>query len=182
MNRRIRKRQIKKSHDFYVSEYQAFGLFVYQARFIASGLRTFIRMKRHSVGPNSIYGHFCKRVGTTAMAFGKEAEEKHKIAERQSIRYWEAALRRMHYAFDQIANDYPDAPYHLWYAKEDKEFQKTGLPYFEKGTKNPDGTITMGLSNFPDCPKSVLEKNRQYNHKIDKGVRLYARYFKELWD
>ena len=182
MSKKIRKRQIKKSHDFYVSEYQAFDLFVFQAKFIAAGLRTFIRMKRNSVGPNNIYEYFCKRAGTTAIAFGKEAEAKHEIAEQQSIRYWEAVLRRMYYAFDQIANDYPDAPYNVWFHEENKEFQKTGLPFFEKGTKNPDGTITMGPSNFPDCPESVLKKNRLYHRKIDKGVRLYARYFEALWD
>lgn len=182
MSRRIRKRQIKKSHEFYVSEYQAFDLFVCQAKFIAAGLRTFIRMRRHSVGPNNVYEHFCKRAGTTMTAYGKEAEAKHRIAEKRSIRYWEAALRRMYYAFDQIANDYPDAPYHLWYAQVDKEFQKTGLPYWGKSTRNPDGTVTMGESNFPDCPETVLKKNLLYHRKIDKGVRLYARYFEALWD
>lgn len=172
MSRRKRKRQIQKLHGYSISTFQAHDLFCYQARYIAAGLRTFLRMNRHGI-PGSIYTYFCKRNG---------AEETHRKAEDQASRYWDCILQRMYFAFDQIANDYPDSPYNLWFQSAHEDFQKVHLPFFEKGTKNPDGTISAGKCNFPDAPEDVRKATGRYHLKIRKGCRLYGKYFEDLWD
>lgn len=184
MSKRIRKRQYKKLHRHYISERQAFSLFSYQAQYIADGLRTFIRMERHSTGPSSVFTHFCKKHGVSSDGSGYEKNpEAFGAAEKEAIEYWEDILKRMYYAFDQIANDYPDSPHSVWFDKAYEEHVAAGKPtIIEKTVKNEDGTYTTSELDLPEAPESIWAAEREYRKKIAQGTRLYGRYFQELWD
>ena len=175
MSKRIRKRQYKKLHRHYISERQAFSLFSYQAQYIADGLRAFIHMDRHAIGPNSIYDHLLKKPGKQPGAAD--------IAEKEAIAYWNEILERMYYAFDQIANDFPDSPHAVWFDKAYEEHVAAGKPtIIDKTVKNKDGTYTTNELDLPETPESVWEAEKEYARKINQGTRLYGKYFLDLWD
>lgn len=175
MSKRIRKRQYKKLHRHYISERQAFSLFSYQAQYIADGLRAFIHMDRHAISPNSIYDHFLKKHGKQPGAAD--------VAEKEAIAYWNEILERMYYAFDQVANECPDSPHSIWFDKACEEHIATGKPtIFDKAHKNEDGTYTTEDTDFPEEPESVQKAEKEYEKKILQGIRLYGKYFLDLWD
>lgn len=184
MNKRIRKRQYKRLGHHYVSERQAFDLFGYQAQYIADGLKAFIRMKRWSTGPLSVFAHFCKKHKVSSTGDGHEKNpEAFDAAEKEAVAYWEDILKRMYYAFDQIANDYPDSPHSVWFDKAYEEHVAAGKPtIIEKTVKNEDGTYTTSELDLPEAPESIWAAEREYRKKIAQGTRLYGRYFQELWD
>jgi len=183
--RKSRKNQYKKLRIHTFSDGQAADIFSYQARYIADGLRAFYKMHRTSISPNNIFEHFCKKHNITSSYESiHEHPEAYAAAEKEARAYWDDILRKMIYAFKQIALDYPDSPHSLWFDKAYKEHVAAGKPtIFEKTTKLPDGSyVTSSTLNLPETPKAIWEEERNYYRKIKQGTRLYGKYFQDLWD
>lgn len=164
-----RARQLKKLHA-HVSERQAWELFIHQSRYIAAGLRTFIHMKRNGI-PSAVFELACKRKG-----------KDHTKAEKWAEWYWDALLRRMWYAFNEITNEHPDSPLSAWYDSVHRQLEREGKPFFECLPNKPDEPFVQTKCNCPPTPKFVLLKERRYQKTIQKGLRSYADYFECLWD
>lgn len=83
---------------------------------------------------------------------------------------WLALLKKMYYSFSEIALDYPDSPYNLWWTENCRDVS----PAFRK-----DGSFIM---NTPPLPDSVKKETQAYNEKIQEGISLYVKYLEYIGD
>ena len=156
-----RKRNIEKARKLpYFSNRQCWNLDYYLAKFIAGGLRSFLKMKRYGV-PNEY-----------AEKYRSEDDKELKAASEA----WDNDLRKMLWAFEEIASDYRNDPHSIWFDKAYKETEAKGLDPFGIS----DGNTLQ--DNMPDMPKEVWEAHKEYGRKIQEGTELFGKHFQSLWD
>lgn len=175
-----RKKQKQKYNKFYVPEKQAWSLFSYQAEYIAAGLRTFIHMKRYGL-PSSILEavRLKHNIASEAEFYDMEDWRKEDGIEEEAEKEWEDILKKMYHSFDEISNDHPDDPLEAFMEAEEKRMKEAGLPTYE--TKElPNGSVEF--KSHIHIPEEVWEEEKKYNDEIQEGLRLYAKYFTDLWD
>lgn len=78
----------------------------------------------------------------------------------EDLKKWRLIVEKMFWAFNQIAEGYPDNPYEIWLNKKisGKEF--------------------LSLN----APAEILAEEEKYFTKIQEGINLFAKYFRDLWD
>ena len=153
-----RKRNIEKARKLpYFSNRQCWNLDYYLARYIAGGLHSFLRMKRYGV-PNE----YAERFPGDKL---KRASE-----------VWDEDIKKMLWAFEEIASDYKHDPHSIWFNKAYKETEAKGIDPF--GIRD-DNTME---DNMPDMPKEVWEAHKEYGRKIREGTELFGKHFQSLWD
>jgi hypothetical protein len=84
---------------------------------------------------------------------------------------WEDTLDTMIWTFHELANNNPNDPYWLYFSKQDHEL-----------SIGKDGAVHFSSSSNTEVPEEVREANRIYEKKIDTGLLLFAKYFRDLWD
>jgi hypothetical protein len=83
---------------------------------------------------------------------------------------WLALLKKMYYSFSEVALDYPDSPFNLWWTENCRVIS----PTFKK-----DGSLAM---NTPLLPDSVKKETQTYYERIQEGVSLYVKYLEYIGD
>ena len=153
-----RKRQLKKLKIHSFSNLELWNLDATLARYIAEGLRQYIKSERHG---------FPGKLLPKENPYNPTAEETQK-----AVQEWEKILKHMYYAFEQIYLNYPDSPRELW-DKENNDYGRVKINY---------KTHSLDFSEIKEPPQEILDADHEYYQKIKEGLQLFAIYFQDLWD
>lgn len=143
MDKRKRKRLIKKLKKYPYPIDKCWDLFVYLAEHIERSLIEFKELPRYGVP----YAFHDNHQG------------------------WEDTLDTMIWTFHELANNNPEDPYWIYFSKQDHEL-----------SIGKDGAVHFTSSSDTIVPEEVREANRIYEKKIDTGLLLFTKYFRDLWD
>ncbi|WP_302156600.1 hypothetical protein [uncultured Dialister sp.] len=149
--KRIRKPEYKRNHP-YVSKRDAWNLDDFFSPNLCAGLRRFLTLKLEHIPAD----------------FKTEKE-------------WKDTIRQMLWAFEQHHLDLPDDPYSIWYDREERKLTEAGIAtyIFDEDPIHP-GMIRQ-LSNLPEMPPKIENAMVKYNIKVQKGNRLFAKYYRDLY-
>lgn len=148
--RKIRKPEYKKNHP-YIGKRNAWSLYSYLSPNLCAGLRRFLTLELAPVPAD----------------FKTEEE-------------WKDAIRQMLRSFEEVHMDYPDDPRSNWLTKECQKLEAAGLPVITT-KKDPDCPGLWQLTyNTPEEPEELIDEMLAYNSEIQKGIRLFAKYYREL--
>lgn len=149
--KRIRKPECKRNHP-YVSERDARNLDDFFSSILCAGLRRFLTLKLEHIPAD----------------FKTEKE-------------WKDTIRQMLWSFEQHHLDLPDDPYSIWYDREERKLTEAGIAtyIFDEDPIHP-GMIRQ-LSNLPEMPPKIENAMVKYNIKVQKGIRLFAKYYRDLY-
>ena len=165
--------------------------------YIAAGLKIFLAYKLYGV-PNE----FVKEKEPSANfepskelfeELSKEVEEI--VAEQNTIppfnrhekiseemQEWRNTIKKMLWAFEQIRDDFPDSPFSKWHEEQFYSLLAKKIPPMEV-SEEPDeyGLYTLKL-NGDETPQEIWDADKIYYDKIQKGLNLFAKHFRSLWD
>lgn len=149
--KRIRKPEYKRNHP-YVSKRDARNLDDFFSPILCAGLRRFLTLKLEHIPAD----------------FKTEEE-------------WKDTIRQMLWSFEQHHLDCPDDPYSIWYDREERKLTEAGIAtyIFDEYPIHP-GMIRQ-LSNLPEMPPKIENAMVKYNIKVQKGIRLFAKYYRDLY-
>lgn len=148
--RRIRKPEYKKNHP-YIGKRNAWSLYSYLSPLLCAGLHRFLTLELDPIPAD----------------FKTEEE-------------WKDAIRQMLRSFTEIHMDYPDEPHKNWHFKECRKLEAAGLPVITT-KRDPDCPGLWQVAyNTPEEPKELTDKMLAYDSEIQKGTRLFARYYRDL--
>jgi hypothetical protein len=90
---------------------------------------------------------------------------------------WEWVMDEMIWAFDEIANDYPgkDAFYS---GNRDVIWTKVDI----NGDEDPEGTYSRMDKGPNDTFYLDFEGQKKYDDRIQRGLILFGKYYRNLWD
>lgn len=77
-------------------------------------------------------------------------------------------LKKMYYSFDQVARDYPESPWNIWWEKNcaDVTYRIDKNGYL--------------VSSAPSITDEVRKAQEEYYNDIDAGIKLYTKFFKDV--
>lgn len=90
---------------------------------------------------------------------------------------WEWVMDEMIWAFNEIANDYPGAEaFHT--GVHDIVWTKVDI----HGNEDPNGTYRR-MDNGPNHTFNIdFEGRKKYDDRIQRGLILFGKYYRNLWD
>ncbi|WP_299414061.1 hypothetical protein [uncultured Dialister sp.] len=149
--RKIQKPEYKRKHP-YVPRRSAWNLDDFFSPIFCAGLRRFLTLELDPIPAD----------------FKTEKE-------------WKDAIRRMLWAFEQHYLDFPDDPWSIWYDREERKLKEAGIAtyIFDEDPIHP-GMIRQ-LDNLPEMPPKIENAMVKYNIKVQKGIRLFAKYYRDLY-
>ena len=148
---RHRRKQIQKAQDgvpAFPKNYR-YDIATGLALFILDGLRQFRKANIHSY---------------------PQAFERH-------IEDWPKTVDKMIWSFDQIAHDYPDDPYNVFFNAKWKEAEAKGIELVKFGKDR-----SFHFHEMLDTQKPSKEEILAYQKRVQQGLDLFAKYFRDLWD
>ena len=86
----------------------------------------------------------------------KYVEDDHEN-EKQLQEEWESVLDKIIFAFTEISHNEENDPLLVWYG---------------------NGNNT----DYKSAPEEVVQESHQYDEKIQEGLKLFAEYYRALWD
>lgn len=90
---------------------------------------------------------------------------------------WEWVMDEMIWAFDEIANDNPGAD-----AFSSGTFDPLWTKVNAKGEEDPDGELRR-MDKGPNHTFSIdFEGRKKYDDRIQRGLTLFGKYYRNLWD
>lgn len=90
---------------------------------------------------------------------------------------WEWVMDEMIWAFNEIANDYPEEET-FYSGVHDIVWTKVN----SQGDEDPNGTYRR-MDNGPNHTFSVdFEARKAYDDRIQRGLILFGKYYRNLWD
>lgn len=140
-----------KRNHPYVSERDAWNLDDFFSPILCAGLRRFLTLKLEHIPAD----------------FKTEKE-------------WKDTIRQMLWSFEQHHLDCPDDPYSIWYDREERKLKAAGIPAF-KFVMDPHSKLMELTNNFPARPENLADEMCAYENKVKKGIRLFAKYYRDLY-
>lgn len=140
-----------KRNHPYVSERDAWNLDDFFSPILCAGLRRFLTLKLEHIPAD----------------FKTEEE-------------WKDTIRQMLWSFEQHHLDCPDDPYSIWYDREERKLKAAGIPAF-KFVMDPHSKLMELTNNFPAWPENLSDEMCAYENKVKKGIRLFAKYYRDLY-
>ena len=105
-------------------------------------------------------------------------KETHKEAWEVASERWDEILDKMIWSFQQlVCGDY-DSKYH--HGESDYEFVESDKTYPNPVTGKIEKTFQM-INKNPDCWYDI-EGHKLHNDRIQEGLDLFGKYFRNLWD
>lgn len=139
-----------KRNHPYVSERDAWNLDDFFSPILCTGLRRFLTLKLEHIPAD----------------FKTEEE-------------WKDTIRQMLWSFEQHHLDCPDDPYSIWFDREERKLKAAGIPAF-KFVMDPHSKLMELTDNFPAWPENLADETCAYENKVKKGIRLFAKYYRDL--
>lgn len=90
---------------------------------------------------------------------------------------WIAAVDKMIWSFDQIANECPDDPNTIHFYEKWKEAEKKDVPLLDC-----DEHGRVSFSDMLNDGRPTKEEEAAYHARVQEGLDLFAKYFRDLWD
>lgn len=94
----------------------------------------------------------------------------------KNIEEWHKTIDKMIWSFDQIVNECPDDPETIHFNKKWKEAEEKGIKLMKT---NGDQVV---FSEILDEGRPTKEEVLAYHARIQEGLDLFAKYFRDLWD
>ena len=83
----------------------------------------------------------------------------------------------MIWSFDQIAHDYPDDPYNVFFNARWKEAEAKGIELVKF-----DKDRNIHFHEMLDAKEPSKKEMLAYQKRVQQGLNLFAKYFRDLWD
>ena len=106
-------------------------------------------------------------------------KESHSMAFEERIKQWEETLDKMIWSFQQIAYGDYDSKYH--HGKAEYDWVKSDKQYPNPVTGKLEPTYQM-LDKNPDEHWYDHVGHMKHEEKIQEGIDLFAKYYRNLWD
>lgn len=106
-------------------------------------------------------------------------KESHNDAWTEGARRWDEVLDKMIWSFEQIVKDDYDDKYH--HGKAEYDWVKTDTLYPNPVTGVPEPTYQMVDKN-PDDHWYDSEGHKLHEDRIQEGLELFGKYYRNLWD
>lgn len=170
MNKRIRKKQLKRAGKFTrkFTEKEIWGIGQVLVQYIITGLTQFRKYDKHS--------YPAQFVADEAQGHGLLFNNEHGQDE---MDYWNQIIDEIVYAFSEVKNDYPHSPYQIawndWYNKHPHDILK--LKKDEHGIE----TNILDTDGFK-ITDELLKRNREYHTELKKKLYLFIDYIDDFWD
>lgn len=97
----------------------------------------------------------------------------------ENVKKWDEILDKMIWAFEQIATDEYDSLYH--HGRADYDFEKTGQTFFNPITGKQETTYKLVDKN-PNEHWYDYVGHRLHEERIQEGLNLFGKYYRNLWD
>ena len=168
MNKRQRKkltkRKLRKLNMPYFTSCERWNLFHTFSVYIAAGLKDFLSHK--------IYG-----MPQEFSDVEEEIEEQSK-----GMILWRGTIEKMLWSFEQIRDDYPDSPSKKFHDKQFRSLMNKGIMPFEIAEEPDENGLHAFKFNGEETPQEIWDEDKIYHQKIQEGIDLFAKYFRNLWD
>jgi len=204
MNKRQRKKleakkKLKLPNVPHFTSVERWNLFHTFSVYIAAGLKDFLSYKLFGV-PQEFsteqedIGESNSEIEESKELYeelGKEVENI--IEEREQLprfdgeqstemELWRGTIEKMLWSFEQIRDDYPDSPFNKWHDKQFWSLLDKGILPMEI-EKEPDENGLHAINfNGEETPQEIWDADKLYHQKIQEGIDLFAKYFRNLWD
>lgn len=177
MNRRLKQkygRRFKKK--------QLWDLDIYLSKFILNNLKAYRELSLNSYPPD-----LDEDSDDTSIPSSLEIHSMpYKYTEDESIVRWKAIIDKMIWSFNEIAYGFPNEPQTLLY-DEYESYIKTVRKEKKYPDSIPDHIVindSMFREKYPGGaePIATKEQTKEYNERVNKGLKLFVKYLKDLWD
>jgi hypothetical protein len=155
--------------------HRSWDLFSYMAKEITQDLKYFKKYNVNSV-PGELHLEICKNHGFEE---GSMTDEQYKIIDEECTKKWHEIIDKMIWSFEEISLEYPNDPmmktiseYHERYPQLPGESFED---FFNSKTNRPD---IWEVYNYEE----VKKKKEEYEDRKYEGLRLFAKWFENLWD
>ena len=174
MNKRQRKkltkRKLRNLNMPYFTSVERWNLFHTFSVYIAAGLKDFLSHNICSI----------------PCAFSDEDHpfdlEKATLNGETGEKAWRGTIEKMLWSFEQLRDDCPDSPFNKW---EDKQFWSlidSGILPMEISEEPDENGLRAVKINGEETPQEIWDADKLYHQKIQEGIDLFAKYFRDLWD
>ena len=175
MNKRQRKKleakkKLKLANVPHFTSVERWNLFHTFSVYIAAGLKDFLSHNICSI----------------PCAFSDEDHpfdvEKATLNGETGEKAWRGTIEKMLWSFEQLRDDCPDSPFNKW---EDKQFWSlidSGILPMEISEEPDENGLRAVKINGEETPQEIWDADKLYHQKIQEGIDLFAKYFRDLWD
>ena len=204
MNKRQRKKleakkKLKLPNVPHFTSVERWNLFHTFSVYIAAGLKDFLSYKLFGVpqefsAEQEDIGESNSEIEESKELYEELGKEVEKIIEEREqlprfdgeqsteMELWRGTIEKMLWSFEQIRDDYPDSPFNKWHDKQFWSLLDKGILPMEI-EKEPDENGLHAINfNGEETPQEIWDADKLYHQKIQEGIDLFAKYFRNLWD
>ena len=204
MNKRQRKKleakkKLKLPNVPHFTSVERWNLFHTFSVYIAAGLKDFLSYKLFGVpqefsAEQEDIGESNSEIEESKELYEELGKEVEKIIEEREqlprfdgeqsteMELWRETIEKMLWSFEQIRDDYPDSPFNKWHDKQFWSLLDKGILPMEI-EKEPDENGLHAINfNGEETPQEIWDADKLYHQKIQEGIDLFAKYFRNLWD
>lgn len=174
MNKRQRKkltkRKLKKLNMPYFTPCERWNLFHTFSVYIAAGLKDFLS----------------HNISSIPFAFSDEDHpfevEKATLNGETGEKAWRGTIEKMGWSFEQLRDGCPDSPSKKFHYKQFRSLMDKGIMPFEIAEEPDEKGLHTFKFNGEETPQEIWDADKIYHQKIQEGIDLFAKYFRNLWD
>lgn len=100
----------------------------------------------------------------------------------EGVEGWKENVAAMLWSFEQIRQGYPDNPMENWLDYECRKREEEGLPNTTAAEDPNPGEWRAIRFHVSDVPHDVTKAEKEYEEKMQKGLDLFGKYYRDLWD
>lgn len=204
MNKRQRKKleakkKLKLPNVPHFTLVERWNLFHTFSVYIAAGLKDFLSYKLFGVpqefsAEQEDIGERNSEIEESKELYEELGKEVEKIIEEREqlprfdgeqsteMELWRGTIEKMLWSFEQIRDDYPDSPFNKWHDKQFWSLLDKGILPMEIEEEPDENGLHAVKFNGEETPQEIWDADKLYHQKIQEGIDLFAKYFRNLWD
>lgn len=204
MNKRQRKKleakkKLKLANVPHFTSVERWNLFHTFSVYIAAGLKDFLSYKLFGVpqefsAEQEDIGESNSEIEESKELYEELGKEVEKIIEEREqlprfdgeqsteMKLWRGTIEKMLWSFEQIRDDYPDSPFNKWHDKQFWSLLDKGILPMEIEEEPDENGLHAVNFNGEETPQEIWDADKLYHQKIQEGIDLFAKYFRNLWD
>lgn len=204
MNKRQRKKlgakkKLKLPNVPHFTSVECWNLFHTFSVYIAAGLKDFLSYKLFGVpqefsAEQEDIGESNSEIEESKELYEELGKEVEKIIEERKqlprfdgeqsteMELWRETIEKMLWSFEQIRDDYPDSPFNKWHDKQFWSLLDKGILPMEIEEEPDENGLHAVKFNGEETPQEIWDADKLYHQKIQEGIDLFAKYFRNLWD
>lgn len=204
MNKRQRKKleakkKLKLPNVPHFTSVERWNLFHTFSVYIAAGLKDFLSYKLFGVpqefsAEQEDIGESNSEIEESKELYEELGKEVEKIIEEREqlpcfdgeqsteMELWRGTIEKMLWSFEQIRDDYLDSPFNKWHDKQFWSLLDKGILPMEIEEEPDENGLHAVKFNGEETPQEIWDADKLYHQKIQEGIDLFAKYFRNLWD